>query len=150
MEWSESKIKEYIADICHTQNVYLIDVDVSGGGKSRQVKITVDTEKGITLDECQQISREIGDIFFRKDIYPDGYNLEVTSPGIDKPLQHDFEYTRNIGRDLTVNYMEEDKEKQITGELKQFSGGELHLMVGKESFKIPLSQVRHAKIKLKW
>ena len=47
MEWSESKIKEYIADICHTQSVHLIDVDVSGGGKSRQVKITVDTEKGI-------------------------------------------------------------------------------------------------------
>lgn len=150
MEQSELKIKAYISDICLTQNAYLLDVDVRGGGNNRRVKVTIDTEKGITLDKCQQISREIDDIFFRKDIYPDGYNLEVSSPGVDKPLQHEFEYRRNIGRDLTVEYLEDDETKRITGELKQFSGSELHLMVGKDSFKIPLSQVQCTKIKLKW
>ena len=150
MEQSELKIKEYIADICRTKNAYLLDVDVRGGGNTRQVKVTVDTEKGITLEKCQQISREIDDIFFRKDIYPDGYNLEVSSPGVDKPLQHDFEYIRNIGRDLTVEYLEDDETKKITGELKKFTGSELHLMVGNDSFNIPLLQVQCTKIKLKW
>jgi len=150
MEQSESKTKEYIVDICHTQNVFLLDVDIRGGGKNRQVKVTVDTEKGIMLEKCQQISREIDDIFFRKDIYADGYNLEVSSPGVDKPLQHEFEYRRNIGRDLTVEYLEDDETKKITGELKQFSGSVLHLMVGKDSFNIPLAQVQCTKIKLKW
>ena len=150
MNITESEIRSYIKDICQTENVYLLNVDIMGGGRSRQVRVSVDTDDGITLDQCQHISKEISDLFYRKDIYEDGYNLEVSSPGIDKPLEHDFEYKRNIGRNLTVVYLDGDETKKVTGELKEISGTDLHLLVGKDKKNIPLSQVQHAKVKLKW
>ena len=150
MNITESEIRSYIKDICQAENVYLLNVDILGGGRSRQVRVTVDMDDGITLDQCQHLSKEIGDLFYRKDIYEDGYNLEVSSPGIDKPLEHDFEYKRNIGRNLTVVYLDGDETKKVTGELKEFSGTDLHLLVGKDKKNIPLSQVQRAKVKLKW
>jgi ribosome maturation factor RimP len=150
MNISESEIRSYIKDICLAENVYLLNVDIIGGGRSRQVKVTVDTDKGITLNQCQHISKEISDLFYRKDIYEDGYNLEVSSPGVDKPLEHDFEYKRNIGRNLSVVYSDGDETKKVTGELKEFSGTDLQLLVGKDKKNIPLAQVQRAKVKLKW
>jgi len=150
MNITESEIRSYIKDICQAENVHLLNVDIMGGGRSRQVRVTVDTDDGITLDKCQHLSKEIGDLFYRKDIYEDGYNLEVSSPGIDKPLEHEFEYKRNIGRNLTVVYLDGDETKKVTGELKEFSGTALHLLVGKDKKNIPLSQVQRAKVKLKW
>jgi ribosome maturation factor RimP len=147
---TESEIKSYIKDICQEQDVHLLNVDIMGGGRSRQVRVTVDTNDGITLDQCQLLSNEISDFFYRKDIYEDGYNLEVSSPGIDKPLEHDFEYKRNIGRNLTVVYLDADETKKVTGELKDFSGTKLQLLVGKNKINIPLSHVQRAKVKLKW
>jgi ribosome maturation factor RimP len=150
MNITESEIRSYIKDICQAENVYLLNVDIMGGGRSRQVRVTVDTDDGIKLDQCRHLSKEIGDLFYRKDIYEDGYNLEVSSPGIDKPLEHDFEYKRNIGRNLTVVYLDGDETKKVTGELKEFSGTDLHLLVGKDKKNILLSQVQQAKVKLKW
>ena len=150
MNITESEIRSYIEDICQAENVYLLNVDIMGSGRSRQVRVTVDTDDGITLDKCHHLSKEISDFFYRKDIYEDGYNLEVSSPGIDKTLEHDFEYKRNIGRNLTVVYLDADETKKVTGELKDFSGTDLQLLVGKDKKNIPLSQVQRAKVKLKW
>ncbi len=150
MEQTESKIKELIDDICQQKNVYLLGLDISGGGRNRQVKIIVDTESGVTLKECQQISKEVNDIFFRKDIYADGYKLEVSSPGVDKPLEHEFEFRKNVGRDLALEYIEGDEILKVTGTLESFSGEQLCLIVGKDSVVVPRANVKHAKVKLKW
>ena len=147
---AEDKAKDLIEQVCREKGVFLLGVDLKGSGRNRNVKVTLDTEAGITLNECQEISSEISDMFYRKDVFIDGYNLEVSSPGVDKPLEQPFEYKRNIGRNLTVEYQDNDELKMVTGELKEYKDDALNISVGKESLQIPISRVKRAQVKLKW
>jgi len=147
---AEDKAKDLIEQVCREKGVFLLGVDLKGSGRNRNVKVTLDTEAGITLNECQEISSEISDMFYRKDVFIDGYNLEVSSPGVDKPLEQPFEYKRNIGRNLTVEYQDDNELKKVTGELKEYKDDALNISVGKESLQIPISRVKRAQVKLKW
>jgi len=147
----EEELSEMILPLCEENSILLNDVRIHGGGKSRLIKIIVDTEKGITLNECQQLTREINDLFFRKNIFSGNYRLEITSPGIQKPLQFPFEYKRNIGRNIEVSYVEGDGIVTSDGELTQYSDTHLSLLKKSgNSVIIPLERIKEAKIKLKW
>jgi len=147
----EDELRIMILPLCKENNILLNDLRIHGGGKNRLIKITVDTETGITLNECQQLTQQINDLFYRKDIFSGNYRLEITSPGIQKPLQFPFEFRRNIGRNLEVLYLEGDEIKMSDGELIKYN--ETHLSIQKEngeSVRIPLERIKEAKIKLRW
>jgi ribosome maturation factor RimP len=114
------------------------------------IKVTVDTDEGINLNECEKLSQKISDMLFRKNLYKQGYKLEVTSPGISKPLEHPYEFRRNIGRDLKIDYTDNDEPKKIEGELKSYNNQDITLLVKKEEIIIPLAHINQAKVKLKW
>ena len=65
------KLYELVRPLCEEDNILLEDVSLHGGGNNRLIKVIVDTESGITLSQCQNLSKKISDIFFRKDIFPD-------------------------------------------------------------------------------
>lgn len=150
MEQVAVKIREMIETICRQNGAFLLDMEVKGGGRNRLVILTVDTEQGITLAECQTLSNEVSDLFYRKDVYSDGYRLEVTSPGVDKPLEHPFEFRRNIGRDLQVIYYDGSEEKEIVGNLTAYDENQLELRMDEKGFKIPVTSLRRVQVKLKW
>lgn len=150
MEAVEDKVRLIISDICRNRSIILYKVDMQGGFKNRQIRVTVDTEAGITINECKKLGAEIQDMFFRKDIFPDGYNIEVGSPGVDKALEHPFEYKRNIGRDISVDYENAEKIEHAVGKLAVYEENKLTLMVGKNTVEIPVNAIRQAKVKLKW
>jgi ribosome maturation factor RimP len=79
------------------------------------------------------------------------YRLIVTSPGIEKPLEQDYEFKRNIGKKLAVNYITETQESmEIVGELIRYDGENIGLKVGKNEVNIAVNKIKKAKIKLKW
>jgi ribosome maturation factor RimP len=136
--------------LCLEDNFYLNSVSLVGSGKNLVVRVVVDTDAGITLNECQTLSKKISGIFYRKEIFPGGYSLEVTSPGLSKPLEHDFEYKRNIGKELKVNYKEEEDIKTVIGELLTFDDVSIRLKLDDGELVIPRNDIKKAKIKLKW
>jgi len=147
----ENKLIEHIRTICDTNKYILINASVHGHKNKQNIKVVADTVEGITLEQCQNLSREISDIIFRKDLIFGNYNLEVTSPGVDKPLQQDYEFIRNIGKNLKVEYLnEESKSVELVGELKNYENNLLHLYTGKEIQVIDKKKIKKAKIKLKW
>lgn len=150
MENSEDKARSIISDICEERNIFLLKADIIGGARNRRVRIICDTEPGITINQCRQLGGAIQDMFLRKDIFADGYEIEVSSPGVDKPLEHAFEYKRNIGRELNVEYDATDEIKHAVGKLVAFDGSVLTLEAKKDTFEIPMAAIKHAKIKLKW
>ena len=147
---TEVKLHRLIQPLCNEENIFLEEISVLGGGKNRLVKIIVDTESGITLSQCQELSKKISDIFFRKDIFNGDYRLEVSSPGTDKPLKESFEFRRSIGKELHVKYKKENEMNSITGELITFDEEIITIRQKNDVISIALSDVDEAKIKLKW
>jgi ribosome maturation factor RimP len=144
------KLYELIRPLCEEENVFLEDVSLHGGGKNRLIKVIVDTESGITLSQCQDLSKKISDTFFRKDMFQGDYRLEVSSPGTNKPLEKPFEYRRSIGKDLTVAYHQQGEVQSVTGQLLNYDGEKITLKQKKDVILISLTDIKEAKIKLKW
>jgi ribosome maturation factor RimP len=150
MQDQEHRARKIVEDICRENRIFHLGTDIRGTGRNIAIKVTLDTEQGITLDQCQEISSEISDMFYRKDIFSEGYSLEVSSPGLDKPLEHSFEFRRNIDRDLSVEYREDKEVKNVTGRLTGYEKDILFMSVGKDILQIPVSRVKRARVKLKW
>ncbi|TFG96826.1 MAG: hypothetical protein E4H13_11705, partial [Calditrichales bacterium] len=113
--------------------------------------VIVDTDTGVTLDQCQILSRKIADLFFQKEVFGDGYyRLEVMSPGVNKNLEAPYEFKRSIGKMLKVKFQENDQVHSATGTLVQFENDAIILQVGDQEKVIGLIDLKETKIKLKW
>lgn len=95
-------IHEAIETICRSHNVHLLEIQVRGSSHRRVVEVFVDNEKGIGLDECGTLNALIGDLLDESEVFPASYRLEVSSPGIDRPLTEQWQFSKNIGRLLDV------------------------------------------------
>ena len=147
----ESKLEEHIKQICSDLGFMFIEASIHGHKNKQNIKVIADTKKGITLEQCQKLSREISDIIFRKDLVYNDYRLDVSSPGLDKPLEHEYEYKRNLGRDLIVNYRDESGNLQeVIGTLIEYNNDGVVLKVKNEQLSIKLESINKTKIKLKW
>ena len=150
MDDFEGRLFNLIEPLCKNYNILLHEIELKGSHRNRIIKVTVDTEKGITLDECQLLNRKISDLFIQKEIIKEEYRLEVSSPGINKPLQYPFEYRRNIGRDLKVCYYKKGTINETVGKLIDYNEKNITLENSKEKLIIPLDEIKRALIKLKW
>jgi len=101
MELKE-KIIELINKYLPNQDFFIVEVEVTGNSGKRKISVLVDSDKGITIDECSRLSRNIGNEIEEKNIIDSAYLLEVSSPGVDKPLQSKRQYLKNKGRKLAV------------------------------------------------
>jgi len=150
MDQLQQKLKEEVEPICRRSNFFLFDIQIKGDRRQLLVKVIADTESGITLSECQQLSEQVSDLIFRDDLIPQAFRLEVTSPGVDKPLQYPYEYHRNIGRDLLVIVTQNGVRKEIKGELIGCNGDKIVVNTGTGSIVIPVDEIQRANVKLKW
>lgn len=147
----EFKLKNYIKEICRELEFKFIDASIHGHKNKQNIKVIADTEEGITLDQCKKLSQEISDIIFRKDLIFGEYRLDVSSPGLNKNLEEDYEFKRNIGRNLLVTIKDTDtKEKEILGELVEYNTKEVKLKLANELISLHPNEIIKAKIKLKW
>jgi ribosome maturation factor RimP len=104
------------------QEIYLVDAVVRGGG--RTIELTVDTDKGINIDQCAKVSRKIR---ARLESYEDDimlaagdFDLLVSSPGIGEPITVKRQYLRHLGRLIRISFMDADGQRQeIDGRLLQ-------------------------------
>jgi ribosome maturation factor RimP len=80
----------------------LVDVEISGSKGGELIRLLVHAKPAITLAQCEAISREVADSFDVEDPVPGRYRLEVTSPGLDRPLLSDDDFARASGRQLKV------------------------------------------------
>lgn len=97
----------------------LVDLQIAGSPGRPIVRAFVDTESGVTLDECARLSRELERTLEDAGVVPDRYVLEVSSPGIDRPLTRRAHYERFIGREIEVRlYRKRDGRKKFLGVLQ--------------------------------
>jgi ribosome maturation factor RimP len=92
------RIREITERVATDFGLEVVEVELKGGGKARTLKIYLDKPGGVTLDDCANVSREVGTILDVEDVVPGGqYTLEVSSPGLDRKLLKPSDYERFTG-----------------------------------------------------
>lgn len=114
----ETTIEELVQPIIDTNNFELVDVEYVKEAGEYFLRIFVDKEGGISLNECEVVSRALSEILDVKDPIKDNYYLEVSSPGLDRPLKKDKDFVRYQGRDVEIKlYKPLNGSKQFEAEL---------------------------------
>ncbi len=103
-------IQQMVSAIIDGSDIFLVDVVLRGERSSKVIEVYVDTDKGISLEECSRISRELSVKLDETDVITGRYRLDVSSPGLDRPLKLRRQYEKNIGRMCRVT-AEENGEK---------------------------------------
>ena len=99
----------------------LVDVEYVKEGTSWYLRAYIDKEGGIAVDDCEVISRILSDWLDKEDFIDDSYILEVSSPGLGRPLKKDKDFARSIGKEVDIKlYRARNKEKDFTGILKEY------------------------------
>jgi ribosome maturation factor RimP len=91
------------AESCiENKSIFLVDVNVKGNAGHQKVLVFIDGDESFGIDECSAISHRLGDILEEKQWITENYTIEVSSPGVDKPLKFLRQYPKHIGRDLEI------------------------------------------------
>ena len=140
-----------IAEVVAGLDVELVDVDVKGPRNKRVVKVVADSradDDGLDVDRIAAVSLAIGDI--ADDVVPGSYTLEVSSPGVDRPLTTPRHFRRNLGRKVEVRHVKGDTDTQTTGTIAEVTDEGLRLDTAKGSVEIPHDEVFEGRIVLPW
>ena len=114
----EATIEEIVQPIVDAKNFEIIDIEYVKEAGEYYLRVYLDKEGGISLSDCELVSRELSEILDVKDPIKDNYFLEVSSPGLDRPLKKDKDFERYKGRDVEIKlYKPMNGSKQFEGEL---------------------------------
>ncbi len=117
----EKKTEELVMPIIEQNNFELVDVEYVKEGSSYYLRAYIDKEGGITVDDCEIVSRALGDLLDEKDFIEESYILEVSSPGLGRPLKKEKDYKRSIGKELEIRlYKAVNKQKEFYGILESY------------------------------
>ena len=111
------KVEILLSTILEQHEAFLVDVSIRSERGGKLLQVFVDTDKGITIESCTQISRELANSLERDGIIQGAYRLEVSSPGIDKPLRMLRQYEKNVGRRFKVIHQAPDSQLMLVGTL---------------------------------
>ena len=125
----------------------LVDVEFKKEGQNWVLRIYIDSEGGITLAECQKVSRLAGDLIEIEEVIEPVYTLEVSSPGLNRVLKKEKDFLKYSGKKIYVQcHAPMDGRKKFTGILTGFIDQSIHLELDGQSYTIPLSLVAKANL----
>lgn len=131
----ESKTEALVMPIINENNFELVDVEYVKEAGNWYLRVYIDKEGGITVDDCEIVSRALSDRLDEKDYIEDAYILEVSSPGLGRPLKKDKDFDRSIGKEVELKlYKAIDKQKDFSGILVSYDKDTVNIEIedGKE------------------
>lgn len=146
----KNKILPEIEKAVQNAGLMLIDVVIRGKDNNRTIEIFVDGDDFVTTKVCTDLSREIGEAFDEADLISSKYRLEVSSPGIGRPLKYLRQYKKNLDKHFEIEFAKENETKKIKGKLIEINGQVLVFGAGKEVINIDFSNIKTAKVLIRF
>lgn len=120
------RIREFTDSLLPTMGLELFDIQFRREGHGWVLRLVVDKEEGVTLDDCSRVSRETSDFLDVEDVIEHPYHLEVSSPGLERPLRSLDECRRHLGKKARFKLREEvDSQRLVVGELQAVENEEI-------------------------
>lgn len=104
-------IKKYAEEVSETEGAEVVDLEIHPGSKGLVVTVFIDKEGGVTVRDCEIFSRSLEAILDVEDPIKGSYILEVSSPGLDRPLKNNKDFLKNLGRDIKITTKEKISER---------------------------------------
>lgn len=139
-------LEELTTPVVESLGYELIDLTFEKRGKDWCLTLFIDADKGISLDDCEVVSRRISDLLDEKDPIEQSYFLEVSSPGIDRPLKKEKHFLDNIDKNIAVHlFAPLEGKKDLEGVLKSYNTDVLTLeLVTGEMIKLETNKIAKA------
>ena len=120
-EQYEKQTEELLEPIVTGFGFELVDVEYVKEAGTWYLCAYIDKPGGITVDDCEAVSRKFSDVLDEKDYIEDTYIFEVSSPGLGRPLKKDKDFQRSLGEEVEIRtYRPIDRQKEFVGELKAY------------------------------
>ncbi len=112
----EKKTEEFVLPILEEFGFEFVDVEYVKEGQDYYLRVYIDKEGGITIDDCEAVSRRMNDILDRENYIDDQYIFEVSSPGLGRELKKERDYKRNLNKEIEIKtYASIEGKKQFEG-----------------------------------
>jgi len=150
VEWEQ--LRRLVEETVESQGYELVDLELKGGGKNSVLRIFIDKPAGISLRDCELVSEQVGTVLDVEDLIPFSYTLEVSSPGLERKLVKESDYTRFDGKLARIQTrIPLNQQKVFRGRLQGFRDGKIRLELPKgDLLEIPLDVVQEARLEFDW
>ena len=145
------KIRVLLSPTLEQHGAFLVDLSIRNERGGKLFQAFVDTDKGITIEECASISRDLAQELDRGTVIEGTYRLEVSSPGIDKPLLMLRQYRKNVGRRFKVLYQSAETRTTLVGKLQSVGDEKLTFETEKgETIELDFTTIIESREELPW
>lgn len=147
----ENTVLNIAEPIAKQFDLYIVDVEFKKEGNDWYLRIFIDKENGVGIDDCENVSRAFSDAIDKLDPIEQNYCLEVSSPGADRKLKKEREFLYYIGREVEVKlYKAMDTVKEFTGVLKGYEDKKAYIEIGEKIVEIEQSQAVYIRLAFKF
>lgn len=147
----EERVEELVTKTVNDIGYSIYDVMYVKEGKDNYLRIFIDNETGISLDDCEKVNNAITDMLDEADIIKEQYFLEISSPGIERHIRKDKQLEEHIKKDIVVKLFKPiDKLKELTGELIKFDEETITLLIEEKEITIERKNISSMKRAFKW
>jgi ribosome maturation factor RimP len=143
----DSTLKALLQPVVEALGCELWGLQLESGGKRKLLRIYIDREEGIAVEDCERVSRQSGAVLDVEDAISGEYVLEVSSPGMDRPLYELAQYERYIGEDVSLRLrFAYDGRRNFKGRLVGVDGDEIVLVVADTEYLFPVEGIDKANV----
>ena len=147
----KQKIEMIVAPLLEALDAFIVDIQIASRDQRKAIQLFVDTDAGITIDQCTELSRIIGEALDRQNVVQDSYVLEVSSPDLTKPLKLIRQYRKNVGRQFRLRVRKNGEVIGIKAKLEGWDKEILTFSTNSEgTFKIAFNEIMEAIEELPW
>lgn len=146
------KVKNVAEPILRSLGLELFDIEYSGSHRGGALRIFIDKKEGVTLDDCEKVSRYLGQALDLEDPIPHRYTFEVSSPGLDRPLKRKEDFLRFVGKKVKIKtLLPMNNQKVFSGRLLDFKEEKVFLQLnnGAEQ-QISFDQIAQARLEVEF
>jgi ribosome maturation factor RimP len=150
VEWD--RVRRLIQEVVESQGYELVDVEFKGAAKNSIMRIFIDQPAGVSHRDCELVSEQVGTVLDVEDLIPFSYTLEVSSPGLDRKLVKESDYTRFNGKLARIQTrIPLNQQKVFRGRLQGLHDGKVRLELPKgDLLDIPLDVIQEARLEFDW
>ncbi len=148
----EEKVQKLLEPIIENLGYELYDVEYVKEGKNFFLRIFIDCEKGIDLNDCEKVNNGITEILDEENYIKEQYFLEVSSPGVERVLKKDKHLNKSIGQKINIKLFKKDEngKKEYSGNLKKFDNQEITIQQEDKEIKIERKNISQIKTVYEW
>jgi ribosome maturation factor RimP len=140
-------IKDLAEPVIQSQGLELVDIEFFSEPRGWVLRVYIDKEGGVRLEHCSRLSQQLGDIIDVKDIIPHHYILEVSSPGVNRPLKGEKDFLGHLGEVIKVKVKNPiEGRNHFQGTLVSCTDGTILVSVDTKQYRIPMPLISKANI----